>query len=88
MCQLNSFRTPGGAIVTDPTSDGLYHMYFGDSVFYHATSTDLVNWTGSDKPFATPIYTWENALIEPGPAPIRTRDGRWLLVCAANPLMP
>ncbi|KAK5325650.1 hypothetical protein LTR93_003870 [Exophiala xenobiotica] len=69
-----------GAIVTDPTSDGLYHMYFGDSVFYHATSTDLVNWTASDEPFATPIYPWENALIEPGPAPIKTRDGRWLLI--------
>jgi len=59
-------------------------MYFGDSVFYHATSTDLLNWTTSDEPFAKPIYPWENALIEPGPAPIKTRDGRWLLVCAAS----
>ncbi|EXJ87374.1 hypothetical protein A1O3_04333 [Capronia epimyces CBS 606.96] len=71
---------PGGAIVTEQTSDGLYHMYFGDSVMYHATSTDLLNWTASSEPFATPMNPWENGLIEPGPAPIKTRDGRWLLI--------
>ncbi|KIW40561.1 uncharacterized protein PV06_07747 [Exophiala oligosperma] len=73
-------HTKSGAIVTEPTADGFYHMYFGDSVFYHATSTDLLNWTTSKVPFAAPVYPWENGLIEPGPAPVKTRDGRWLLI--------
>jgi hypothetical protein len=72
----------GGAIVKEPTSDDLYHMYFGDSFFYHATSPDLLNWTAlpSDNYFASPVNPWENRLIEPGPAPIKTRDGKWILV--------
>jgi len=57
-------------------------MYFGDSFFYYATSPDMVNWTAlpSDNYFASPVNPWENRLIEPGPAPIKTRDGKWLLV--------
>ena len=31
-------HSKSGAIVKEPTSDGLYHMYWGDSFFYHATS--------------------------------------------------
>ena len=75
-------HTKSGAIVSEPTSDGLYHMYFGDSFFYHATSPDMLNWTAlpADNYFAGPINPWENRLIEPGPAPIKTRDGKWLLV--------
>lgn len=74
--------TKSGAIVSEPTADGLYHMYFGDSFFYHATSPDMLNWTAlpSDNFFAAPLNPWENRLIEPGPAPIKTRDGKWLLV--------
>lgn len=75
-------HTKSGAIITESTSDGLYHMYFGDSYFYHATSPDLLNWTAlpPDAYFAAPMNPWENRLIEPGPAPIKTRDGKWLLV--------
>lgn len=75
-------HSKSGAIVSEPTSDGLYHMYWGDSYFYHATSPDLRNWTSlpSDQYFAAPLLPWENRLIEPGPAPIKTRDGRWILV--------
>lgn len=75
-------HTKSGAIISEPTSDGLYHMYFGDSYFYHATSYDLLNWTAlpADQYFAGPLNPWENRLIEPGPAPIKTRDGYWLLV--------
>ncbi|KIV97391.1 hypothetical protein PV10_01147 [Exophiala mesophila] len=73
-------HTKSGAIITEPTSHGLYHMYFGDSVFYHATSTDLLTWTPDPKPFAKPIHPWEDGLIEPGPAPVKTRDGKWLLI--------
>ena len=75
-------HTKSGAIIKEPTADGLYHMYFGDSFFYKATSPDLLNWTAStsDDYFAGPLNPWENRLIEPGPAPIKTRDGKWILV--------
>lgn len=75
-------HSKSGAIVKEPTADGLYHMYWGDSFFYHAFSYDLLNWTTlpPDNYFAAPLLPWENRLIEPGPAPIKTRDGRWLLV--------
>lgn len=75
-------HTKSGAIVKEPTADGLYHMYFGDSFFYHATSPDLRNWTTlpAEEYFAGPVNPWENRLIEPGPAPIKTRDGKWILV--------
>lgn len=74
--------TKSGAIVTEPTSDGLYHMYFGDAHIYHATSYDLLNWTAlpSEEFFAAPDRPWEDLLIEPGPAPIKTRNGKWLLI--------
>lgn len=75
-------HTKSGAIISETTADGLYHMYFGDSFFYHATSPDMLNWTAlpPDNYFAGPVNPWENRLIEPGPAPIKTRDGKWLLV--------
>ena len=43
---------------------------------------DLKNWTAlpADQYFAAPQQAWENRLIEPGPAPIKTRDGRWILI--------
>jgi len=80
MPRLNHSKS--GAIVKEPTPDGLYHMYWGDSFFYHATSPDLHNWTTlpAEEYFARPVNPWENRLIEPGPAPVKTRDGRWLLV--------
>lgn len=80
MPRLNYSKS--GAIVKEPTADGLYHMYFGDSFFYHATAPDMVNWTAlpAEEYFASPVNPWENRLIEPGPAPIKTRDGKWLLV--------
>ena len=57
-------------------------MYFGDSFFYHATSPDLRNWTAlpAEQYFAAPLLPWENRLIEMGPAPIKSRDGRWIVV--------
>lgn len=35
-------HSKSGAIVNEPIN-GLYHMYFGDSFFYHATSPDMRN---------------------------------------------
>lgn len=74
-------HSKSGAIVNE-TINGMYHMYFGDSFFYHATSTDMLNWTAlpAEQYFAAPHNPWENRLIEPGPAPIKTRDGRWILI--------
>lgn len=74
-------HSKSGAIVNEPIN-GLYHMYFGDSFFYHATSPDLRNWTAlpAEQYFAAPLLPWENRLIEPGPAPIKTLDGRWILI--------
>lgn len=42
----------------------------------------MLNWTtlSASEYFAAPILPWENRLIEPGPAPIKTRDGRWILI--------
>jgi predicted GH43/DUF377 family glycosyl hydrolase len=40
-------HSKSGAIVSEPTANGLYHMYWGDSFFYHATSADLRVWTSS-----------------------------------------
>lgn len=77
MARIN--HTKSGAIVDEPIG-GLYHMYFGDSFFYHATSPDMKNWTVMSDYFTGPLLPWENRLIEPGPAPIKTRDGRWLLI--------
>lgn len=61
---------------------GLYHMAHGDSKLYHATSPDMRNWTTlpADNYWATSILPWENRLIESGPPPIRTRDGKWILI--------
>ncbi|KAL2426774.1 hypothetical protein ABEF95_002779 [Exophiala dermatitidis] len=73
-------HSKSGAILTEPSPSGFYHMFFGDSVFYHATSLDLLNWTATSNPFATPLLPWENGLIEPGPPPVKTRDGKWLLI--------
>ncbi|EXJ65709.1 uncharacterized protein A1O5_11236 [Cladophialophora psammophila CBS 110553] len=75
-------HSKSGAIISEPTADGLYHMYFGDSFFYHATSRNLLNWTAlpADQYFASPVNPWENRLIEPGPPPVKTRDGKWLLI--------
>ncbi|KAI7362164.1 hypothetical protein KC354_g7499 [Hortaea werneckii] len=79
MPRLNHSKS--GAIVREPTLDGLHHMYWGDSFLYHATSRDLTNWTTlpAEQYFAAPLLPWENRLIEPRPAPVQTRDGNWIL---------
>ncbi|KAF2216313.1 glycoside hydrolase family 130 protein [Cercospora zeae-maydis SCOH1-5] len=70
-----------GAIVNEKIS-GLYHMYWGDSYIYHATSENMLNWTARplEDHFAAPLLLWEDRFITPGPAPIKTRDGKWILV--------
>jgi predicted GH43/DUF377 family glycosyl hydrolase len=57
-------------------------MQFGDSYLYTANSTDLIHWevSGSGEPFSPCLNIWEQALMESGPPPIKTRDGKWLKV--------
>ena len=75
-------HTKSGAIIAEPDAKGLYHMYFGESFIYHATSSNMLDWTPSPSTeyFAAPIFPWESRLIEPGPAPIKTRDGKWIFI--------
>lgn len=70
-----------GAIVPVPIQ-GWYWMYFGESNIFWARSKDLLHWEtpGNNDPVATPVFPWEGSLIEPGPPPVVTDDGRLLLV--------
>ncbi|WP_200862847.1 glycoside hydrolase family 130 protein [Amycolatopsis orientalis] len=70
-----------GAIAATPMN-GWYWMYFGESNIFWARSKDLITWEtpGNDDPVAKPVFPWEGSLIEPGPPPITTADGRLLLV--------
>jgi predicted GH43/DUF377 family glycosyl hydrolase len=74
--------TKSGAIIDERQKDGYYYMQFGDSYLYTANSTDLIHWevSGSAQPFAPLLNIWEQALMESGPPPIKTRDGKWLKV--------
>ncbi|KAJ9610413.1 hypothetical protein H2200_005190 [Cladophialophora chaetospira] len=74
--------TKAGAIFPEPGLDGKYTMLWGESFIYRAESEDLIHWTTHpfDEWFATGVHLWENRLLEPGPPPIRTKDGKWILV--------
>ncbi|KKK19653.1 hypothetical protein ARAM_001650 [Aspergillus rambellii] len=84
-----------GAILNERQLDGRYYMHFGESYLYTAYSTDLIHWhvsTSDDTlagllhiadqpaPYAPKLNIWEQGLMESGPPPIKTRDGRWLKV--------
>ncbi|WP_210435268.1 glycoside hydrolase family 130 protein [Saccharopolyspora sp. ASAGF58] len=70
-----------GAIAPVPIQ-GWYWMYFGESNIFWARSRNLLDWEtpGNDDPVATPVFPWEKSLIEPGPPPVLTDDGRLLLI--------
>ncbi|KAK3939518.1 putative glycosyl hydrolase [Diplogelasinospora grovesii] len=76
--------TKSGAIIDERQPDGYYYMQFGDTYLYTANSTDLIHWSVSGGaagvPFAPPLNVWEQGLMESGPPPIKTRDGKWLKV--------
>lgn len=81
----DSPHSKSGAITDERQSDGLYHMYLNDTDMYHAVSSDLLSWELTDvNPFAKPVDTWDADLLEPGPPPIKTQDGKWLLVYNAR----
>lgn len=66
-----------GAIFTRRSQqDGKYYMIWGDCAFHLAESDDMVNWRlvsnyYGNNVFATGQFSWQDRLIEPGPAPIR-----------------
>ncbi|ORX33886.1 glycosyl hydrolase [Kockovaella imperatae] len=74
-------HSKSAAIINEPDSKGQYHMYHGESLIYHAVSTDMKHWKPDPVTtyFASPAHPWEARLMEPGPAPIKTRDGKWIL---------
>ncbi|RHZ64959.1 glycoside hydrolase family 130 protein [Aspergillus thermomutatus] len=74
--------TKSGAIIPERQPDGYYYMQFGDTYLYTANSTDLIHWnvSGDGVPFAPPLNVWEQGLMESGPPPVKTRDGKWLKV--------
>ncbi|KAI9704028.1 MAG: hypothetical protein M1820_005649 [Bogoriella megaspora] len=70
-----------GAIIAEKIN-GVYQMQFGDSFLYYAHSTDLIHWnaTYNQEPFAQKLNVWEQALMESGPPPVKTRDGMSLKI--------
>lgn len=83
---LNTYRprkgwSKSGSILNEQQPDGTYRMIYGESFLYQANSTDLIHWNYEQGglPYAPKLNPWEQALMEPGPPAIKTRDGRWLL---------
>lgn len=74
--------TKAAAIFPEPDSSGRHNMLWGESCVYRATSEDLIHWKTEpfEEWFATGVHLWENRLLEPGPPPIKTKDGKWILV--------
>jgi predicted GH43/DUF377 family glycosyl hydrolase len=71
--------------------NGLYHMYWGESNIYLATSEDLINWVpvlnedGELKPIFGPREgKFDSALVEPGPQAILRKDGIFLIYNSKN----
>ncbi|KIH93781.1 hypothetical protein SPBR_04338 [Sporothrix brasiliensis 5110] len=81
-------HSKSGAIFPEKDKNGKYQMIFGDSLLLRAESDDLVHWTAKpyNEYFAEPVHPWESRLLEPGPAPIKTRDGKYILVYNAATL--
>ncbi|KAF4961109.1 hypothetical protein FSARC_10273 [Fusarium sarcochroum] len=80
--QIRKGHSKSGVIFPEKNAQGRYVMIFGDSFLYMAESEDLKQWTPApfNSYFAAPLHAWENRLLEPGPAPVKTRDGKWILV--------
>jgi predicted GH43/DUF377 family glycosyl hydrolase len=79
---LRKHWSKAGAMFDEKGKDGKYGMIWGEGSLYVARSDNLINWETNDYDhrFADGVHTWENRLIEPGPAPIKTKDGKWILI--------
>lgn len=83
--------TKSGAIVPKKINNK-YHMYFGDTNMYYATSDDLINWTPRTQPIMEFRYMkkengeryFDSMLVEPGPTPIITDRGILLIYNGAD----
>jgi len=83
--------TKSGAIVPKKINNK-YHMYFGDTNMYYATSEDLLNWTPRTAPVLEMRYMkkengdrfFDSMLVEPGPTPIITEKGILLIYNGAD----
>lgn len=80
--------TKAAAVFPVRDSRGKYNMLWGESFIYRAESDDLLNWKSYpfEEWFATGVHLWENRLLEPGPSPIQTKDGKWILIYNAATL--
>lgn len=74
--------TKAASVFPEPNKNGKYTMLWGESCVYVAESEDMVNWKTRpfDDYFATGVHLWENRLLEPGPSPVKTKDGKWILI--------
>lgn len=79
---LRTHWSKAGAMFCERGKDGNYAMIWGEGNFYVAKSKDLIQWETKqyNERFADGVFDWEDRLIEPGPAPIKTRDGKWILI--------
>jgi len=83
--------TKSGAIVPKKINDK-YHMYFGDTNMYYATSDDLINWTPRTAPVLEMRFMkkengerfFDSMLVEPGPTPVITDKGILLIYNGAD----
>lgn len=80
--QMRRGHTKAGAIFPQRDCRGKYVMLFGDAFMHRAESDDLLHWEAQpfNEYFAAPVLPWEDRLLEPGPAPVQTADGKWILV--------
>ncbi len=80
-----------GAIIPKKIN-GKYHMYFGDTDMYYASSDDLIHW----EPELIPVMErrfrkkedgtryFDSLLVEPGPTPVITENGILLIYNGAD----
>lgn len=76
--------TKSGAILPEKMKEGPfkdnYIMYFGDTDMWMGYSNDLENWSYVETPVIRPREgKFDDRIVEPGPPPIRTKDGILLI---------
>jgi len=58
-----------------------HYLYWGDGPIRLATSTDLIHWTNVNNSFiGTRSDSFDSALVEGGPLPLRMSDGNYLMI--------
>jgi predicted GH43/DUF377 family glycosyl hydrolase len=76
--------TKSGAILDQPIG-GRYWMYFGDTHLWAAHSADFQHWEVVEAPVLSPRPgMFDSRLVEPGPPPLLTPEGIWLIYNSAD----